>query len=210
MRQALKHNKRYISDDAKMYSPNLLGPSTATKQRTWEGQKINWFMVLTRGVVHVEVMPAEWKLDGDGLALFVERLPGVLRKMLGRKARLPRNVFTDRGTGMYIPTGLVVAKYNAAIDANDFNLYWGTDAQRQSPDMGDILLHETTVSWFRSLMKAEQPVVPPWEETLAHWTHRARRVTRAINRDYNVAGLCREFPQRLADVVERQGERLPK
>ena len=54
------------------------------------------------------------------------------------------------------------------------------------------------------------PVVPPWEETLAHWTHRARRVTRAINREYNVAGLCREFPQRLADVVERQGDRLPK
>jgi hypothetical protein len=27
----------------------------------------------------VEVMPAEWKLDGDGLALFVERLPAVLR-----------------------------------------------------------------------------------------------------------------------------------
>ena len=53
-------------------------------------------------------------------------------------------------------------------------------------------------------------VVPPWEETLAHWTHRARRVTRAINREYNVAGLCREFPQRLADVVERQGDRLPK
>jgi hypothetical protein len=144
------------------------------------------------------------------LALFVERLPGVLRKMLGREARLPRNVFTDRGTGMYIPTGLVVAKYNAAIDANDFNLYWGIDAQRQSPDMGDILLHETAVSWFRSVMKDEKPVVPPWEETLAQWTQRARRVTRAINRDYNVAGLCREFPQRLADVVERQGDRLRK
>ena len=71
----------------------------------------------------MEVMPAEWKLDGDGLALFVERLPGVLRKMLGREARLPRNVFTDRGTGMYIPKGLVVAKYNAAIDATDFYLY---------------------------------------------------------------------------------------
>ena len=64
MRQALKRSKRYISDDAKIYSPNLPGPSTASKQRTWEGQKINWFMVLSRGVVHVEVMPAEWKLDG--------------------------------------------------------------------------------------------------------------------------------------------------
>ena len=37
-----------------------------------------------------------------------------------------------------------------------------------------------------------------------------RRVTRAINRDYNVAGICKEFPQRLADVVGRQGDRLPK
>ena len=110
-------------------------------------------MVLSRGVVQVEAMPAEWKLDGDGLALFVERLPGVLRKMLGREARLPRNVFTDCGTGMYIPKGFVVAKYNAAIDANDFHLYWGNDAQRQSPDMDDILLHETAVenkSPFRS------------------------------------------------------------
>jgi hypothetical protein len=193
-----------------MYSPHLLGPSTASKQRTWEGNKINWCMVLSRGVVQVEVMPAEWKLDGDGLALFVERLPGVLRKMLGREARLHRNVFTDRETGMYILTGLVFAKYNLAIDANDFNLYWGNDAQRQSPDMGDILLHETAVSWFRSFMNDEKPIVPSWEETLVQWTQRARRLTRAINRDYNVAGLCREFPQRFADVVERQRDRLPK
>ena len=101
-------------------------------------------------------------------------------------------------------------KDNAAIDANDFHLYWGNDAQMQSPDMADILLHETAVSWFRSVMKDEKPVVPPWEQTLAQWTQRARRLTRAINRDYNVAGLCREFPQRFADVVERQGNRLRK
>ena len=92
MRQALKGKRRYISDDAKMYSPNLQGPPTALKQRGWEGTKVNWFMVLARGVVHVEVLPESWKLDGAGLALFVEKLPGSLRKMLGADARLPRTV----------------------------------------------------------------------------------------------------------------------
>ena len=103
MRQALKGKKRYISDDAKMYSPNLQGPPTALKHRSWGGRKINCFMVLARGAVHVEVMPEAWTLNGFGLAQFVKRLPKVLKKMLGDGAPLPRNVFTDRGTGMYIP-----------------------------------------------------------------------------------------------------------
>ena len=71
MRQACKNYKRWISDDAKLYSPNLKGPPTAKKQRGWEGKKVNWFMVVTRGVVHVEAMPEDWKLDGEGLADFV-------------------------------------------------------------------------------------------------------------------------------------------
>ena len=50
---------------------------------------MNWFVVLARGVMHVEVMPADWKLNGKGLALFVERLPRILRKMLGASVRLP-------------------------------------------------------------------------------------------------------------------------
>ena len=40
-----------------------------------------------------------------------------------------------------------------------FKLYWGADARKQSPDMGDVLLHETAVSWFRKRMSAERPEV---------------------------------------------------
>ena len=146
MRQALKGNQRYISDDAKMYSPNLRGPVTAVKQIQWDGMRVNWFLVLARGVVHIEIMPHGWKLNGHGLAVFARRLPGILARMLGPSAPLPRCVFTDRGTGMYNPVGKVVHEYADAIDEGGFKLYWGTDAQRQSPDMGDILLHETAVS----------------------------------------------------------------
>ena len=70
---------------------------------------------------------------------------------------MPRNVFTDRGTGMYNPAGKVVKVYAEAVDAAGVNLYWGADAGRLSPDMGDVLLHETAVAWFRNLMKKEKP-----------------------------------------------------
>ena len=208
MRQACKGNRRYISDDAKMYSQNMRGPATAQKQRGWEGRKINWFMVVTRGVVHVEAMPSEWRLGGEGLAAFVERLPALIRTMVGPGRRLPRVVFTDRGTGMYNPHGKIVREYAQAIAAAGLQTYWGADASSQSPDMPDLLMHETAVAWFRNNMKKERPVCAPWEETQAQWLVRARRVTRYVNDNYDVYGLCHAFPKRLNNAVGKDGDRL--
>jgi len=210
MRQACKGKRRYISDDAKMYSPNLQGPPTALKQRSWEGRKVNWFMVLARGTLHVEVMPDEWTLNGAGLAQFVERLPAILRRMLGPDARLPLNVFTDRGTGMYTPIGKITSEYQAALEKVGFRSHWGADASRQSPDMADVLLHETAVAWFRKAMRSEKPVVAPWHETTAQWTARARRAIQKLNREHDVSSLSKEFPARLKELVAREGDRLPK
>jgi hypothetical protein len=210
MRQALKGKKRYISDNAKLYSPNLPAAPTALKQIQWAGKKVNWFMVLARGVIHIEVMPSDWTLDGDGLAAFVDRLPRILSKMLGGTARLPRHVFTDRGTGMYIPAGKVVRKYADAVQRNGFHLYWGPDATQQSPDMGDMLLHETAVSWLRNCLRKIKPNGLPWEETQPECARRARTAAAWVNANYDVAGLCREFPSRLQDVIDCEGERLRK
>ena len=79
MRQALKGKKRYVSDDAKLYSRNLTEPSTVLKQNSWGGRKVNWLMVLAKGVLHVEVLPEDWKLDGEGMAEAASRLPKALR-----------------------------------------------------------------------------------------------------------------------------------
>ena len=103
-----------------------------------------------------------------------------------------------------------MAKYEAAVKEAGFKVYWGPDATRQSPDMGDLLLHETVVAWFRQRMKVEKPAVVPWEETQAQWIQRARRVVKYINENYDVAALCREFPHRLQKVVDGEGERLRK
>ena len=164
------------------------------------------------GVDHPQPLhnPETWHLDGGGLAQFVERLPKVLDKMLGANTRKPRTVFTDRGTGMYTGAGKIVREYEQALKDQGFRAYWGQDASKQSPDMGDVLLHETAVAWFRKLMRKEKPEVAPWEETQEQWTRRARSVIRQVNQEYAVPGLCKEFSSRLADVIERQGDRLPK
>ena len=137
-------------------------------------------------------------------------LPQVLRRMLGPHARLPRVLFTDRGTGMYAPSGRIVHAFHAAVRQQGFRTFWGEDASRQAPDMPDLLLHETAVSWFRSQMRRLKPVVLPWEETRSQWLARATRAVQNINDTHDVAGLCREFTARLEMCREGAGERLPK
>ena len=211
MRQAELGNKgRLISDDAKMYSRNLRGRKEALKQASWEALRISWIIVLARGKVAVEMPPEDWALDGAGMADAARLLRGILRRMLGGDAHLPRVIFSERGTGMYAPSGRVVRPYADATNAAGFRLYWVPDAKQQAPDMGDMLLHETGVSWFRGRMRREKPEVVPWEETRAQWAARAARCVRQVNAEYDVAGLCREFPARLLDCIEREGDRLPK
>ena len=211
MRQAeLGNKKRLISDDAKGYARNLRGGREHLKQNSFDAEKICWLMVVARGVVAVEMLPEGWEVDGAGMAEVVGRLPDVLRRMLGEDALLPRVLFTDRGTGMYAPNGYIVKDYANAVNAAGFRTYFGNNAKKQSPDMGDLLLHETAVSWFRSKMRREKPAVLPWEETRTQWKARAAKCVKAINKEYDVAGLCREFPARLLGCQEREGDRIRK
>ena len=89
-------------------------------------------------------------------------------------------------------------------------LYWGPSAKKQAPDLGDVLLHETAVSWFRSKMRATKPDVLPWEETQDQWAARARRVVRDVNANCEVCKLCLEFPARLQVLMDSEGDRLGK
>ena len=209
-RAALGNRKRLISDDAREYSRNLRAPKEVLKQKSWEAERISWIMVMSRGVVAVHMLPADWATDGEGLAAAATELPRILRRMLGNEAHLPRVLFTDRGTGMYTPRGRAVRAWAEATSRAKFRLYWGTDAKQQSPDMGDLLLHETAVSWFRARMKKAKPVTLPWEETRAQWEARAQRCVQSINAECNAHGLCHDFPARLRDCLGRGGDRLRK
>ena len=111
---------------------------------------------------------------------------------------------------MYTSRGVIVNAYRDAIDEAGLRSYWGPDAAAQSPDMPDLLLHETAVSWFRLRMSKERPEGLPWHETQAQWSARARRVCQFVNSNYDVPSLCNEFPTRLKRTLECDGERLGK
>ena len=49
----------------------------------------------------------------------------------------------------------------------------GANAAEQAPDMGDLLLHESAVAWFRGKMRRTKPAVVSWEDP-AHNGRRAR------------------------------------
>ena len=99
---------------------------------------------------------------------------------------------------------------HTAAKAAGFKLFWGDDASQQSPDMPDLLLHETAVAWFRRKLSKQRPVCAPWEETVAQWTTRARQVVTLLNDNYRVDRLCQQFPQRLRACKDSEGERLRK
>ena len=208
MKQLLKGVKGYISDNATMESANLRGPVTALKQKTFVGRKVNWVILLTRGKVAVRVLPSDWQLSGEGMADVIGQLHAWLVEILGPQARLPRVLFTDRGTGMYSPGGQIVAKYEEALKCGGWRSFFGNDATMQAPDMGDMLLHETAVSWVRGKLLRLKPRALPWEETEARWSKRMQTAVQLVNAEYDAQGLCRAFPERLRKCVAAGGGRL--
>ena len=207
MKQLLKGDKGWIFDNAKKKKPNKRGAKTALRQTTFEGTKMNWVIILAKGVVGVDILPLDWTLDGDSMAVVVQRLEGRLRDMLGADARLPRVLMSDCGAGMYAPSGHVVAAYDCAVRECGFKLFWGPDAERQSPDMPDLLLHETAVSWLRGVLRRTQPDVVPWQETPQQWSRRMKALDEC-NRSNDVEGLCVQFPDRVEECIAKEGVRL--
>ena len=72
-----------------------------------------------------------------------------------------------------------------------------------------MLLHETAVAWVRRLLATSAPPAP-WRETREAFGERLREVARRVNEQHNVAGLCRELPASLSEVVLKEGDRLRK
>ena len=207
-RQTLKGDKGWQSDDAKGKKPNQRGPKTALTQTTFEGTKINWVIILTRGVISVDILSLDWELDSEGMATVIRRLKERLRDMLGADARLPTILMTDCGTGMYAPSGHVTRAYDNAVRQYGFQLFCGADAKKQSPEMPDLLLHETAVSWPRGVLRRTKPVVAPWLETPEQWSRRMTTALDEVNRNNNVESLCMQFPDRVDECFAAEGAGL--
>ena len=201
-----------MSGDAKDDSMNLRASPYAGKQAQWGDTRIWWFIILAKGRVHIEMMPEGWTQNGEGQAKLIALLPRILSGMLGRKQEHPSVVFTDRGPGFYHPSqGSIFPEYANALEEHGFTAWAGDHAKWQPPDIADILLHETAVSWVRQYLKTH-PI---------NWgINQARNIQRCgelladaadyINTYHDVEGLCHELPERLKELRDEAGERLSK
>ena len=108
---------------------------------------------------------------------------------------------------MYAPSGRVTGAYDRAVRECGFKLFWGPDAKQQSPEMPDLLLHETAVSWVRNKLRRAKPETMPWKETPAQWSRRMMAAVGEANLG-DVDGLCKQFPERLEECVAAGGNKL--
>ena len=208
-----------MSADSMGESRHLAGNASAEKQCS-QGDTRVWFLfVLARGAVGAHVF-SDLNFPGEtqeGAAMCVAQLPRVLRRMLGAAATKPRMLFSDRGPGFYNRRhGMVTGEYAAACKQFGFKLWAGNNAlhgpHAQPPDIADVLLHETATAWLRSrLVDSGASLTQPWLETPKEFASRMQRDIRDINKEYDVEGLCHEFPQRLQDLsMKTCGDRLKK
>ena len=208
--QAAKPDMRYISDDAKEYSRNLKGPQYAKTQASKGDKRFRWVLVLSRGRVGIMVMDEGWSECSQGMATFVERLPKLLNTMLGSDTAKPKVLYSDRGSGMYVPrTGQATGGYAEAVEAQGFRLYGGTDNKGQPADLADVLLHETAVSHVQKRIRLTRPR-KPWLETREQFVARVQRIAKEVNKSVDLVGICCEYPTRLRTLVEKKGDRLRK
>ena len=122
----------------------------------------------------------------------------------------PHILFLDRGRAFFnTVTGRVTPQMAAALAGTGLSLFWGDDAHAQPGWCADVLLHETSVSWIRHNLTLTTPK-KPWLETREQYAARLRHVVATINGDYDVDGLCGQFPGRLDELIARGGDRLRK
>ena len=204
---ARKGGKRWHSPDAKHHSRNLQMNKTPVRQCAWGDEKVWWLPLLTRGKLHIEVLPEDFPGEkSTGVGIAVRMVPGVLAKRFPGE-RGPKALFCDRGIGFYNPKGSVTAGYAEALAETGLRNFMGDTHGLQPGDVPDLLIHETAVSWIRTREEKTKPK-KAWEETREDFSARMKAIARDINETCDVAGLCRSPPKRFQECVSLGGERL--
>lgn len=210
MTLARKGTRGWISSKTKLESRNLRGKKEALKQKSWDSIRVWWAPVLSRGKLHIELLPENFPGETPaGAAILAAKIRSALNvRFQGSDA--PDVLFVDRGQGFYRTRGAkITPEFKDALAENNLKAYYGENASVQPGNMQDVLLHETAVSWIRARETRTRPE-QPWKESPKDFGVRLRAICHDINKNCDVEGLCRQLPERLQEVVDRQGDRLGK
>ena len=131
---------------------------------------------------------------------------------MGRGQGCHERFFSDRGPGFFHGKwGTITGDYESACRECGFKPWAGTNSKKgpraQPREIGDVLLHETAVSWLRREEEKTRPRAP-WLETPVELERRMLAAVRHINKEFDVHGLTMQFPERLHTLVVTDGDRL--
>ena len=126
------------------------------------------------------------------------------RPTLNKKWRAPDRFFDPA-------TGVITTEYKEAAREANLKVFQADDASIQpgQANLGQLLLHETGVSWVRYRLARTLPA-KAWEESVDEFGTRLRSIANDINSQLNVEGLCKEFPSRVEAVLEQGGDNIAK
>ena len=201
-----------MSKGSQEHSQNLRAPKHVLKLSSSDTVRVWWVPILTRGKLHIEALPDDFPGETQaGAEVMVAKVrAGLNVRFQGDTATPPRVLFTDRGNGFYDSgSGAITDKYKAALRLHHLRAFFGDDASVQPGQLQEVMLHETAVSWMRVRLAQTLPR-RCWEETLEAYRARLKTCAAHINDTFDVAGLCRELPERVRELDRRQGERLAK
>ena len=200
-----------MSKSKKNENYNLRGDDKTLKLNSWGTVRTYWAPVVARGKLHIVFLGSDFPGDTpEGAAALVPKVKTALNIRFQNVQDAPTMLFVDRGRGFFdTRTGRITAEYKSALRESGLRTFWGDDASKQSGKSGDLMLHETVVRWIRFEERRSLPK-NPWAETEDEFEARLRAIAQTINKDYNVEGLCRQFPERIDMLVERGGQKIGK
>ena len=207
---ARKGNRTWCSEDSLADDTNLCGDKKVLKMNSWDTMRIWWTPILSRGKLHVEILPADFPGDRpEGAETLLAKVRAGLNVRFQSEG-MPRVIFVDRGAGFYNPgDGRITQEFKAALQKFDLKAFMGEDAAVQPGKLSDLMLHETAVAWIRKL---EARTIPrkPWEESREAFATRLKGIIAQINQNYDVEGLCRDLRKRVDKLYDKRGGKLRK
>jgi len=209
MALARKAGKGWASDDSRYAPENQRGDPNALKMKGSDTERFYWAPILTRGKLHVEILPPGFPGDTQaGAAILIQKVRAALNIRFPDRTDQPSVVAVDRGNGFYVQiTGDVTPTYAAALRTHGLRNFMGRNCGAQPGQLGDALLHETAVAWIRHIERNTVPMRAR-EETYEDFGARIKSIVNHINRNHDVEGLCRGFPKRIQGLVDGKGAKL--
>ena len=104
---------------------------------------------------------------------------------------------------------MITSPYEAALKEHGFKNLMGNDASKQPGHMQELMLHETTVAWMRTLLTETTPK-KSWTESREEYTARLKRCADFLNKNYDVEGLCKGLLQSIKGFIKAEGGCIPK